>query len=75
MPEQLIAGKRRATGSRVIDEIKNRNLRTMKFEEGENLRRIFYVSGENMNAMSGLAGPITPGLFMCLLVMSPMMEV
>jgi hypothetical protein len=75
MTEQLIEGKRRSTGSRGIDEINKRNLRTIKLEERENLRRILYVYRKHMNAMPGLAGPTTPGLFMCLLVMCTMVGV
>ena len=75
MTVRLIEGKWRSTGSRGIDEIEKGNLRAVKVEKRENLRGIFYVYRNHMNAIPGLAGPTTPGLFMCLLVMSPMVEV
>ena len=50
------------------------NLWARWVKEGKNLSRIFHECGKNMNTMTCLAGPTTPGLFMCLLVMCTMVE-
>jgi len=55
--------------------MENLSFWTMKVEERENLRGIFYVYRKHMYAMPGLAGPTTPGLFVCLLVMCSMVKV